>query len=69
MIVDCRASDIIFTPHINHKERPKAWSRIWSAGHGVGNIVDVPPVATIVARLKDEYDAALADMRAQAAAA
>ena len=98
MIMDCRASDILFTPHINgvpgsfmrpsivaagldpdrleprdkssfdinHKERPSAWSRIWSAGHGVGNIVDVPPVATIVARLKDEYDAALADMRALA---
>lgn len=100
MIVDSRASDIIYTaalrgvagnflrpsmvaagldpdklqPYtdksnfdINRKEQPKAWSSIWSAGHGVGNITDVPPVATLVGRLKEEYEAALRDMRALAA--
>ncbi len=42
-------------------ERPdelKAWRDIWSAGHGVGTIDDVPRVAELVARLKREYDAA-----------
>ncbi len=31
---------------------------IWSAGQGVGAIVDAPPVAELVARMKKEYDAA-----------
>lgn len=42
-------------------ERPdelKAWRDIWSAGHGVGTIDDIPTVAELVARLKREYDAA-----------
>jgi nitronate monooxygenase len=36
----------------------KAWRDIWSAGHGVGAIDDVPSVAELAARLKREYDAA-----------
>ncbi len=36
----------------------KAWKTIWSAGHGVGSIHDVPPVADLVARLKTEFTAA-----------
>ncbi|MGE3475878.1 MAG: NAD(P)H-dependent flavin oxidoreductase [Rhodospirillaceae bacterium] len=42
-------------------ERPdefKAWRDIWSAGHGVGTIDDIPSVEDLVARLKREYDAA-----------
>lgn len=42
-------------------ERPdefKAWRDIWSAGHGVGTIDDIPSVGDLVARLKREYDAA-----------
>lgn len=42
-------------------ERPdefKAWRDIWSAGHGVGTIDDVPSVADLVARMRREYDAA-----------
>lgn len=37
----------------------KAWRDLWSAGHGVGSIDDIPPVADLVARLRAEYDAAL----------
>jgi nitronate monooxygenase len=33
----------------------KAWKDIWSAGHGVGNIDRVLPVAELVAQLKTEY--------------
>lgn len=36
----------------------KAWRDLWSAGHGVGLIDDVPSVAVLVQRLKAEYDAA-----------
>jgi nitronate monooxygenase len=36
----------------------KAWRDIWSAGQGVGSIDEVAPVARIVERLKQEYDAA-----------
>jgi nitronate monooxygenase len=37
----------------------KAWRDIWSAGHGVGLIDDVPDVATLVERLRLEYAAGL----------
>jgi len=37
---------------------PKPWKDIWSAGHGVGSIDDLPTAAELVARLKAEYLAA-----------
>lgn len=37
----------------------KAWKDIWSAGHGVLNINDVPTTAELVARLKSEYQGAV----------
>lgn len=33
----------------------KAWKDIWSAGHGVGGIHEILPVAELVERLKAEY--------------
>ncbi|MEQ9638922.1 MAG: nitronate monooxygenase [Alphaproteobacteria bacterium] len=36
----------------------KRWRDIWSAGHTVGLVDDVAPVAELVARLKAEYEAA-----------
>jgi len=42
----------VFNPHEN---TAKAWKDVWSAGHGVGTIHDVPTVAELVARLKAEY--------------
>jgi nitronate monooxygenase len=48
--------------------KAKAWRDIWGAGQSVAGIGDVPPVATLVARLKDEYDAALAGLAAGFAA-
>jgi nitronate monooxygenase len=38
--------------------RTKAWKDIWGAGQGVGNIDDVPAVRELVARLREEYEAA-----------
>lgn len=36
----------------------KAWRDVWSAGHGVGLIDDVPTVTELIARLRAEYEAA-----------
>lgn len=38
----------------------KAWKTLWSAGQGVGGIADVPQAADLIARLKEEYRAAMA---------
>ena len=43
----------------------KAWRDIWSAGHGVGSIDDLPTVAALVARMAAEYHAASADQQAR----
>lgn len=40
-------------------EHLKAWRDIWSAGHGVGMIEDIPSVAELVDRLEAEYQAAV----------
>ncbi|WP_159992613.1 nitronate monooxygenase family protein [Roseomonas sp. 18066] len=39
----------------DHEKR--AWKNIWSAGHGVGSIEDVPSAAALCARLIAEYRA------------
>jgi nitronate monooxygenase len=36
----------------------KAWRDIWGAGQGVGLMDDVPTVAEMVERLKEQYQAA-----------
>jgi len=47
------------TPEITVESEEKmiAWRDIWSAGHGVGLIHDVPGVATLAQRLKSEFAA------------
>lgn len=42
----------------------KAWKDIWSAGHGVGNIHDSPPVAGLIDQLSSEFDSAIQRMQA-----
>jgi nitronate monooxygenase len=41
------------------EDEVKAWKRVWSAGQGIGSIADVPTTAALVARLRDEYAAAV----------
>lgn len=43
---------------IVHKvdEEAKAWKDIWSAGHGVGSIKEVLPIAKLVEKLNEEYE-------------
>jgi nitronate monooxygenase len=38
--------------------KSKAWKDIWGCGQGIGSVKDVVPAATLIARLKKEYDAA-----------
>lgn len=42
----------------NFKNDAAGWRHIWSAGHGVDNITDIPRVEDLAARLKAEYAAA-----------
>ena len=41
-------------------DEAKAWRDVWSAGHGVATIHDVPPVRELCERLATEYRAACA---------
>ncbi|MBX3684900.1 MAG: nitronate monooxygenase [Rhodocyclaceae bacterium] len=41
-------------------DEAKAWRDVWSAGHGVATIHDIPTTAELVARMGAEYDAACA---------
>jgi len=43
----------MFAPDAN---KPKAWKDIWSAGHGIGAIHGIAPVAEVVATLRREYE-------------
>lgn len=42
----------------NAQDDAKAWKNVWSAGQGVGAVRAIEPVAQILARLRNEYDAA-----------
>jgi nitronate monooxygenase len=37
---------------------PRRWTDIWSAGHTVSGVQDIPDVAALVTRTRDEYEAA-----------
>jgi nitronate monooxygenase len=41
--------------------KAKAWRDIWGSGQGIGQIVDAPPVAVLIERMKAEVAAASGD--------
>jgi len=43
-------------------EEARVWKTIWSAGHGVGTIDDIPPAAELCARLIAEYKETVAKL-------
>ena len=43
---------------INPNNRPKRWKDIWSAGHSVAGVHDIPNVAKLIDRLAIEYETA-----------
>ncbi len=46
----------------------KAWKDIWGAGQGVGALDDIPSMARLVERMRDEYRAALHELTLRSAA-
>jgi nitronate monooxygenase len=44
------------------KPNAKRWKDIWSAGHSVSGVTDIPTVAELLARTAREYEAAKASM-------
>jgi nitronate monooxygenase len=54
------AIDIAKDINAAEREKPNAkrWKDIWSAGHSVSGVADVPSVAELVARTAEEYAAA-----------
>ncbi|MFV1593199.1 nitronate monooxygenase family protein [Phaeobacter sp. JH20_36] len=38
--------------------KPKAWKEIWGSGQGIGAVTEVQPVATLVAEIAADYEAA-----------
>lgn len=50
--------------HLDMAAEARAWRDIWSAGHGVGGVADVPAVADLAARLKEDYAAAFRETTA-----
>lgn len=49
-------------------DEAKAWKNIWSAGHGVGDIHDIPSTAELCRRLAGEYYEAVSDLHRSAIA-
>jgi nitronate monooxygenase len=54
------AIDIAKDINASERDRPdaKRWKDIWSAGHSVSGVADVPSVAELIRRTADEYAAA-----------
>jgi len=42
------------------QDQVKAWRDVWSAGHGVGSVNQIRPIADMIAQLESEYRQALA---------
>lgn len=52
--------EVNFGDKLTLDDEAKAWKNIWSAGHGVSNIQDIPKVSVLVERLEKEYKEARA---------
>lgn len=55
-------AQVNFGEKLTVSDEAKAWKTVWSAGHGVAAIDDVPTVAALVERLESEYKEALAEL-------
>lgn len=56
-------AQVNFGEKLTVSDEAKAWKTIWSAGHGVATIDDVPTVSTLIDRLEREYREALSALR------
>ena len=44
----------------NSQNQIRAWKDVWSAGHGVGSVKTIEPLAAIISQLHCEYNLASA---------
>ena len=42
---------------------PRRWLQIWSAGHSVSGVRDIPSTADLITRIRDEYESGRAEVR------
>ncbi|MBA2663307.1 MAG: nitronate monooxygenase [Bradymonadaceae bacterium] len=56
-----------FGKKLTVSDEAKAWKTVWSAGHGVSGIDDVPSVAELVDRLESEYRAVISSLAGELA--
>ncbi len=75
-LVEAKPGDVVYTPEVTgvpanflrdslerfRAEGSKAWKDVWSAGHGVAFIRDIPPAGELVTRLVREYAKAKANL-------
>lgn len=55
MGIDARDGSSSGPDFADSENQVKAWRDVWSAGHGVGSVSEVEPIAAIVARMEQEY--------------
>ncbi len=63
--IDAAAVAVGYKPERKPRDA-RAWRDIWSAGHGIGGIVDIPGTGELCRRLATEYREALARVAAEA---
>ncbi|PGL72565.1 nitronate monooxygenase [Bacillus sp. AFS055030] len=51
---------------MKNESNAKAWKEIWSAGHGVGAITKISPIADIIDELEKEYSEAVSKLNKNA---
>jgi nitronate monooxygenase len=56
------SAHVDFGEKLTAGDEAKAWKTVWSAGHGVCAIDDVPSVAELVARIDGEYREAIEEL-------
>ena len=75
-LVEAKPGNVVYTPEVTgvpanflrdslerfRAEGSKAWKDVWSAGHGVAFIRDIPPAGELVTRLVREYAKAKANL-------
>jgi nitronate monooxygenase len=50
------------TKVVSAQDNKKRWKDIYTAGHGVGNIEDIPTAAALCQRLIQQYQSARSDL-------
>ena len=60
-----KPGEVDFGKKLTVSDEAKAWKTIWSAGHGVSAVEDVPTIRELVDRLEKEYRQAIEGLAAE----